>query len=158
MQKKILYIDMDGVVADFDKEIKKYAPDIDTSDYETSSEKVYAICKKNPVIFYDLDPMPHAVEAVKSLWNHFDIYFLSTPMWQVSESYSNKREWIEKHFGELAEKRLILTHRKDLCIGDYLVDDRLRNGVDQFKGEHIHFGTEQFPNWFIVHAYLWANK
>lgn len=162
MQKKILYIDMDGVVADFDKGIKSHIPDLDTTcggdDYEARHQQVEKLCIEKPYIFLHLDPIPHAIEAVKSLMPHFDIYFLSTPMYCVPHSYMFKREWLELHFGELAEKRLILTHRKDLCKGDYLVDDRLKNGVLQFKGEHIHFATEKFPNWFIVHAYLWANK
>ncbi len=65
-----------------------------------------------------------------------------------------KRIWIEKHFGLKAKKRLILTHRKDLNIGDYLIDDRLRNGASEFKGEHIHFATEKFPDWECTFEYL----
>jgi hypothetical protein len=29
--------------------------------------------------------------------------------------------------------------------GDFLVDDRPKNGADQFAGEWIHFGSEAFP-------------
>ena len=76
----------------------------------------------------------------------FDIYFLSSPMWHMPQSYSGKRIWVEKNLGEIAIRKLILTHRKDLNIGDYLVDDRLKNGAAEFKGEHIHFGTTQFPD------------
>jgi len=43
---------------------------------------------------------------------------------------------------------------KNLNRGDYLVDDRTRNGVEAFAGEHIHFGTERFPDWDAVLAYL----
>ena len=49
---------------------------------------------------------------------------------------------------------MILTHNKNLSIGDFLVDDRLKNGVDKFKGEHIHFGTEKFPDWEVTLKYL----
>jgi len=37
---------------------------------------------------------------------------------------------------------------------DFLVDDRLKNGVDRFKGEHIHFATPDFPDWETVVKYL----
>ena len=30
----------------------------------------------------------------------------------------------------------------------------LKNGAGKFKGEHIHFGTEQFANWNCVLSYL----
>ena len=85
---------------------------------------------------------------------HYDVYFLSTPMWNVPNSFPGKRIWIDKHFGEAAEKRLILTHRKDLNMGEYLIDDRLRNGVDKFTGEHIHFGQKGFETWAEVLEYL----
>ena len=39
MKKKILYLDMDGVIADFDLAIKEICPELETSDnfpdYET---------------------------------------------------------------------------------------------------------------------------
>jgi 5'(3')-deoxyribonucleotidase len=79
-------------------------------------------------------------------------------MWALPESYSGKRIWLEKHFGESIKKRLILSHRKDLLMGDYLIDDRLRHGVTEFKGEHIHFGTDKFPDWEAVLDYLLVYK
>jgi hypothetical protein len=38
--------------------------------------------------------------------------------------------------------------------GDFLVDDRPKNGADQFEGEWIHFGSEAFPEWASVLSYL----
>ena len=38
--------------------------------------------------------------------------------------------------------------------GDYLIDDRTKNGADRFRGEHIHFGQPPFPDWPAVVAYL----
>ena len=39
-------------------------------------------------------------------------------------------------------------------MGDYLVDDSTRNGAGEFSGEHIHFGTDKFPDWKSVLDYL----
>jgi len=157
--KTIIYIDMDGVVADFDSAIKAFMPDLETGcgdNYEERAKLVDAICAENPDIFHNLPPIEGAIEAVTELLtdSDLDVYFLSTPMWHVPESFTGKRLWIEKHFGELAKKRLILTHRKDLCIGDFLIDDRLKNGAAEFRGQHIHFGTPTFPDWPRVMSYL----
>jgi 5'(3')-deoxyribonucleotidase len=38
-------------------------------------------------------------------------------------SASDKRFWIEDHFGNLFHKKMFVTHRKDLLMGDYLIDD-----------------------------------
>lgn len=156
MSKKILYIDLDGVVADFDRAIEEHVGRLGLS-YETPEERgklVDKICEDHPNFFEDLEPINGAVDAVIKLFEIYDVYFLSSPMWWIPNSYSGKRLWIEKHFGDIATKRLILTHRKDLNIGDYLVDDRLKNGVVDFKGIHIHFGTEMFPNWDFTYKYL----
>ena len=55
-------------------------------------------------------------------------------------------------------KKLILTHHKEQLIGEYLIDDRLKNGAAEFKGEHIHIFTEKFPTWQTVVEYLIKNK
>ncbi len=59
-----------------------------------------------------------------------------------------------KYLGKEAYKRLILTHNKNLNNGDYLIDDRLKNGADKFKGEHIHFGKDEFLGWEEVVEYF----
>lgn len=57
-----------------------------------------------------------------------------------------------------AYKRLIITHHKDLNRGDFLVDDREKNGAGNFEGELILFGSEKFPDWDKVTEYLLMNK
>jgi 5'-nucleotidase len=158
MKKKILYIDMDGVIADFDKRILDYCPYInDIEKYPNPlirDHTIDTICNDNETFFHDLPPIDGAIEAVTKLFPLFDVYFLSSPMWNVPHSFIGKRIWIEKHFGEMARRRLILTHRKDLNQGHFLVDDRIKNGVENFKGLHIHFGTEKFSNWEKTYNYL----
>lgn len=157
-RKKILYIDMDGVIADFEKGVYEIHPQLENHEnfesWEARSKKIDQIVEENLTLFEDLPPMDGAIEAVKDLFNYYEVYFLSTPPWNVPESFGGKRIWLEKHFGELAKKRLILSHRKDLNTGDFLVDDRIKNGVENFKGYHIHFGTSQFPTWGETHEFL----
>lgn len=155
--KPILYIDMDGVIADFESYMHQIAPGIpigDGPDWEERSKIVVRACQQNFHLFEKLKPIQDGVSSVMRLMTYYDVYFLSTPMEAVVESYTDKRKWLDRYFGGLADKKLILTHRKDLAIGDYLVDDSLRNGAAQFTGEHIHFGTEDFPDWKSVTSYL----
>jgi 5'(3')-deoxyribonucleotidase len=158
MNKKILYLDMDGVVADFEKGIGELSPDLKNfesfEDQELLSDKIDQICFANPKIYNDLPPIEGAIAAVEKLSGLYDIYFLSTAMWSLPQSFTGKRIWIAQHFEIIGRKRLILTHRKDLLLGDFLVDDRLKNGAAEFRGEHIHFGTEKFPDWKVTSDYL----
>ncbi len=45
-----------------------------------------------------------------------------------TSAWSDKMLWIKRYFGETFYKKLIITHHKELNIGDYLIDDRDRNG------------------------------
>lgn len=153
----ILYIDMDGVVANFHKAITGYEPELETKDgpdWQARSDRVVKICQTNSSIFRDLEVIEGSKEAIRELKELYEIYFLSTPMYDHPQSYTDKRLWLEDHYGLWAKKRLILTHHKDLNIGDFLIDDTVHNGAGEFTGEHIHFGTEKFPNWATVTNYL----
>lgn len=141
---------MDGVICSFNGAIQSVYPYLDMDDYSVSEKIVDDHCAANPDIFETLEPIDGAIESINKLFDHYDVYFLSTPMWGLPSSWSGKRIWIEKHFGEKANRRLILTHRKDLSLGDYLIDDRTKNGAGEFKGELIHFGTHKYPNWKTV--------
>jgi len=52
-------------------------------------------------------------------------------------------------------KKLILSQHKHLCLGDFLIDDKLQGqGQESFQGKLIHFGSSQYPNWQAVNQYL----
>ena len=53
--------------------------------------------------------------------------------------WSDKLKWVKKYLGEKAWKRLILSHHKNLNQGDFLVDDRDKNGAGEFTGTLITF-------------------
>lgn len=115
--------------------------------------------KENPELeakgfFTDLEPIKGAIEAFKKLSEYYDCYILTTAPWSHPEAMTEKRLWVENNLGEYGFKRLMTSHRKDLHIGDYLIDDRFVNGAGEFQGEHIHFGSPDFPDWDAVVDYL----
>lgn len=153
-EKKILYVDMDGVIADFEAAIHKINPNIFFGLNPPDKGEVDQIVIDNPRMFTSLPAIEGGIEAVNRLAEYYEIYFLSSPMWEVPQSFMDKRLWIMARFGEWSKKRLILTHQKDLNIGDYLVDDRTANGASNFTGKHLLFGSEEFPNWKVVEEFL----
>jgi 5'(3')-deoxyribonucleotidase len=114
-----------------------------------------------PGIFSLMEPMPGAIEAVKILSPHFELYILSTAPWKNISAWSDKAAWVQQYFGDGKDsafyKRLIISHHKDLNRGDFLVDDRTNNGAGEFKGELIQFGSERFPDWETVIKHLMDN-
>ena len=143
---KTLYLDMDNVLVDFPSGIAKLSEQ-ELNEYDGRLDEV-------PGIFSLMSPMPGAISAFNKLIKKYDTYILSTAPWENPSAWSDKLLWVKEYLGAPAHKRLILSHNKHLASGDFLVDVRLKNGVDKFRGKHIHFGTEEFPNWEKVLCYL----
>ena len=147
-KKKIIYVDMDGVLCDYGAFINKMT--------ENGMNK-FQIFRLTGV-FEDLNPIDNAVNAFKLLDQYFDVYILSTPLWSNPDSWKGKRVWVEKYLGKAAKKKLILSHNKGLMRGDYLIDDREANGVLDFEGEHIKFGEGEYIGWNEVLNYLFSKE
>ena len=143
---KILYIEMDNVLVDFPSGISKIPIEIQ-KEYEGRLEEV-------PHIFSKMEPIQGAIEAFNQLTEIFDTYILSAAPWENSSAWSDKLDWVKKYLGKSAHNRLILSHHINLNAGHYLVHGRIKNGVDKFKGKHVHYGSVEFPDWATVTAYL----
>ena len=146
---KIIYIDLDGVVADFEKGRSQH-PLSTITPYIGRPDKL-------PGVYENLDPITDSIESVTELFNNpdFDVYFLSSAPWDNPEAWTHKRLWVAKYFDvKIIRKRLILSHHKQLLIGDYLIDDNEWNGASEFQGKWIHFGSNEFPDWKTVLNYL----
>ena len=149
--KKIVWIDMDGVLVDFGGNLDKWLK---------NNRNLVHIYKRFPDripgIFRNPEPVEGAIDAIQKLDDSdlYDLRILTTAPWGNPESMADKRYWIEKYFGQIFYKKITITHSKDLVIGDYLIDDRLANGAKDFKGELIRFGWDyenelwnEYPGW-----------
>jgi 5'-nucleotidase len=150
--RKIVYIDMDGVLVDFQSGLDRVPPDV--------RERFRGHEDEIPGVFGLMEPMPGAVDAFRELSGLFDVYILSTAPWANQTAWADKLEWVKRHLGGApggpAYKRLILTHHKDLNRGDFLIDDRpTKRGVDRFVGAVLSFGPDgEYKDWPAIMAHL----
>jgi len=151
--KKTVYFDMDNVLVDFQSGIDKLNETI-RQEYTDRLDEV-------PGIFSLMEPYPGAIEAVQKIATHYEVYILSTAPWLNPSAWTDKAKWVHRHFGSGKDsvfyKRLIISHHKNLNHGDYLIDDRKKNGAGEFSGELILFGSDAFPDWKSVVEYLCRN-
>lgn len=142
MKKTKVYIDMDGVIADFcagvGGEMRGYG------EYPEMYRHGY---------FENLPLIEGALEYVRKIALKYDVYILTQPVMQSAHSYSEKVTWILKHFPELMGK-IIMTQEKGLLArdGDVLIDDNGDKWAGPWKendGYFFHFDTRKKPldNW-----------
>lgn len=152
--RKIIFIDMDGVIVDLGKNIENWFelhPNL-INKYKNYPDHI-------PGIFRDPPPIENAIESIKKLLKSgkYEMFIATSSPWGNPDALTDKRYWIEKHFGNIFHKKLITTHHKNLLLGDYLIDDRKKNGANEFKGTLIDFGWDfekkeynNYKNWSEV--------
>ena len=132
MSKLTIFIDMDGVLANFEEAHSKL----------NLAKNRFV---KNPDLVLDFStftPMPGAIDAVAALLDMgHDVFIATTPPWNNPAAWGQKRNWIEKHLPQL-KRKMFLTHRKDLLKGDILIDDSTYRGQTEFEGTFMHFGKD----------------
>ena len=136
-----IYIDMDGVITDF-KQGQEY--------------QGYKLSKRPDLVvnYRTLPVMEGAIKAVAKLNADHEIFIASTPPWTRPEVWGHKREWLEEHFPYL-KRKLILTHIKDLLIGDVLIDDTRFRGQPDFQGNWFWFNKDwSNRNWNACLEYI----
>ena len=134
---------MDGVISDFNKAAKQGG--------YTHRPDLY-------VNFRDLDLIPGARDALIRLNHDFDIFIATTPPWSRPDVWTHKREWIEEYFPWL-KRKIIYTHRKDLLIGDILIDDSRWRGQPDFQGDWFWFNQKwDNKNWEACLEWIYKNK
>ncbi len=148
--KKTLYIDMDNVLVNFRSGLDK-VDEATKQAYEGHLDDI-------PNLFGLMEPMPGAIDAVHRLAEIYDCYILSTAPWKNPSAWADKVKWVTRYLDDVFHKRLIISHHKNLCQGDYLIDDRGKNGTSEFSGEWIPFGSPEFPDWKHVVDYLCKDK
>ena len=142
--RKIVYIDLDNTMADYVGAVKEMNINLEDA-------------KHIKGFFRNLKPMPGAIESYNKLSEHFDVYILSTGPWSNPTSFVEKVEWVKEYLPN-AYKNVIFSHHKDLNIGDYLIDDSIKNGAAEFTGEHIQIYSNKFPTWNDVMTYIFNKE
>lgn len=136
-QKATIWFDLDGVLANWDKQ-RDRGQDPDALGF-----------------YLGLEPFHEGLALFRRLCENGHLVLVaSTAPWTNHHAWTEKRLWVERHLGEHGHKGLTLTHRKDLLSGDYLIDDRTKNGAGEFRGKLILFGSEEFPGWSQVESYF----
>ncbi len=143
----ILLLDMDGIIADFDrfsldtynrtfrtnydvKNVHKYIGDHEVLD-PTIDKVALRRPFKDPGSFINLPVIEGSQDAVAKLLKFFNIFVVTTQYYGNPTCVHEKHVWLQRHFPAIADKGIFTKH-KPMVQGDILVDDRPIN-CQQYK-------------------------
>lgn len=93
------------------------------------------------------EPVSTAVKGFHTLAAVYDTYILSSAPYNTPSAWAERVKWVEKWLGVPAYNRLIISDRKNLSYGDYLIDSKQKHGTPDFMGTVIHFGEDPYKTW-----------
>jgi len=172
MEKKIILVDQDGVLADqhgyFLHLLKTLRPDIFSSyrgalmSYEIEenfapeyAEEIKSL-RSEREFFASLPAIPGGKEALLDLQaaGH-EVRICTAPIWNYHFCVPEKLAWIEKHIGREFASHAIITRDKTIVRGNILIDDKPSvSGLRTPEWEHVLYdqpynvgGTKKRLNW-----------
>ena len=149
-----IYLDMDGVLADFDKFVlEKMGRTFPHQTGPVGDREMWDFLMKVPNLYYQLEPTPYAME----LWefaNHLcprvELLTAIPRRTTMQEAEEDKRRWVKKYLGEDVVVNFGPYSRdkwKHATPGDILVDDRTDNIQDWINkgfGLGIHHVIDEY--------------
>jgi 5'-nucleotidase len=136
MDKPICLIDMDAILVDmltawlakYNQEAQESVLISDIKEYDMDKvcrpEILYKILEK-PGFFYDMAPMPGAVDAFTQLMEEkYEIFIVTQPPRKAEFAVRDKCRWVKKHFPSFNITNMVFCHKKYLIRGDLLFDDK----------------------------------
>ncbi len=171
----IILIDMDDVLADFDREFlnvwkkkypgKFYIPLEKRSLFYMKDQYppgVWELVREvytSPGFIRSLPAVPGGAEAINELSERgFDVFICTSPLSNYENCVLEKYEWVDEHLGRDWTEKLILTRDKTLIKGEILLDDRPEvKGAAAPEWEHVLFDRPYNRNIKSKRRLTWEN-
>ena len=125
---KRLYLDLDGVMADFDA----HFPAVFGLDHRClADDDMWATINAHPSYFRDMPPCDGALKFFDKIRHLDPIILTACPRTNYRHAATQKREWVREHLSaEITVLPVMGGHNKPLFMhaaGDILIDDFERN-------------------------------
>jgi len=123
-----LYLDLDGVMADFDA----HFPAVFGLDHRSmADDAMWATINAHPSYFLDMPPCPGALEFFDDIATLDPIVLTACPRTNYANAAMQKREWVRRHLSPRTTVLPVMGGRnKPLfmhALGDILIDDFEKN-------------------------------
>jgi len=143
-QIKIIYFDMDDVLANFTKMFYTHYPEYKTiSTYDIEKQKFWSMVKQIDGFWENLEPMPALYVLHKLHDLGWEVQILSAPSDNDKRSIPGKLKWIKKHIKfpikyNFADKK----EKKNFAQNNYILIDDMKQTIIEWNnkgGIGIHY-------------------
>ncbi len=149
MQKKILLIDMDHVMADLTSQYIKYYKAVTGIQIKWNEllgkpeaeafpdPGLIKMFPHTPGFFRRAKVVADSQSVIKELNEVFELYIVSAAM-EFPQSLIEKYHWLHEYFPFIKKSQIIFCGSKKNISGDYMIDDHLTN-LNNFNGVKLLF-------------------
>lgn len=117
--------------------------------------------RERPIVYISVDAicdeqgrqLSSARKGFRFLLEHYNLYIVAEATDYQTDDIRQVQEAMCDIINVPAYHHLIFTHRKDLLLGDYLIDPD-KESADGFMGTHLHFGSDTFKTWEEIIEYF----
>lgn len=173
-----LLIDMDGVIADFERGIldffrakhpnESYIPLKERrnfkagDDYEKLNPDFKGIIRDiytSQGFYFSLQPIEGSLEALSEIEElGIQAFICTSPLSEYKNCVVEKYCWIDKYLGKDWVRRVVMTKDKTLIRADILIDDKLNvKGVETPSWEHVLYTQPYNRNIDVKRRLTWEN-
>lgn len=133
------FLDMDGVLVDFNKEFQKHLPG-HTEETDWTWQELHALC---PDIYKDAPAMEDLYVMLGYIQQYSDVWHILTAIpkrWNWPNVTKHKRHWANLYLPEISDDRILFgpyaEDKQFHCTGpfDVLIDDKIRN-IEQWRAK-----------------------
>lgn len=156
-----ILVDMDGVIADFEKGfLKNFRKKYPDKDYITLGKRTTFYVKEQypkevqeevksiylaPGFYRSLPAIPGSLEALLEIneLGH-EVFICTSPLSEYENCVLEKYQWVDEKLGKDWVKKLMITKDKTLIKAEFLIDDKPEiKGAETPVWEHIIY-TQQY--------------
>jgi hypothetical protein len=163
---KKLYVDMDGVLCDFDGQCRKYFPDMSENEtpreysHKIGTNKFWKTIRETKGEFWStMEPLD---ENIVEIWSRLNklcphIAILSSPDNPDPYCIEGKNIWLDKYFGPRQMRLFTKEKHKYACSNSLLIDDFDKNTEPwkENKGHAILFkGSFDSSFWSMIASFF----
>lgn len=157
---RIIYLDMDGVLADFEGHFKEISGGLTAKQYikskgQNGTHAMWMLIDKDKDFFAKLKPFSHAKELVRLCRKIAPTIILSSPpVTNRERAIENKREWLDNYIGHIPA--IFSNNKKEYANKSALLIDDFKENTESFQengGRVLLFKDFDSTRDFLENAY-----